>query len=158
MKMTEEKSSKIQVLEKICDITEKKFDFLSQIDTSHKNRATTIFVFGAAILSIIFSLLPNKSLFLPLFIIGTLFVFISLVFSVIVILSWNFQIEPDPKIFDKDYIKKDYEEVLSHLLRQLKGGYEENRKTIQKKAIITDLGFIFMLVGLFCIVLSILIK
>lgn len=156
--MVNDKLSKIQVLEKICDIVEKKFEYLSQIDTSHKNRATTLFVFGAAILSIIFSLLPNRALFLPLFIIGIFFVFVSLVFSVIVILSWKFQVEPDPQVFDDNYIKKDYEEVLLHLLSQFKGGYEKNRKTIEKKAIITDLGFIFILIGLSFITLSVLIN
>lgn len=156
--MTEDKSSKIQVLEKICDIVEKKFDCLSQIDTSHKNRATTLFIFGAAILSIIFSLLPNELLFLPLFVIGIFFVFVSLVFSVIVILSWKFQSEPDPQVFDDDYIEKDYEEVLLHLLSQFKGGCERIRQTINKKAIIADFGFIFILTGLFFIALSILIN
>lgn len=148
----------IQAIEKVCEIIEKRLDYLLQTDDGHRRRATTIFGFGGVILSIAFSLYLRGSMHLLLFISGIGFIFGSLLLALIVMLSWKVVVDPKPRSFSDKYIGSSRKDVLLRLIAQLRVCFERNEAVIRKRAFIVDWGFVCMFTGLVLVALSLLIN
>lgn len=142
-------------MEKIFDIIESRLHSLSDLNSSHNGRATTIFGFGGIVLSIAFYVYPIAKPVIRPFFLGVIFIFIGLLLSVLAIRSREFWEDPAPRGLRDGYIKKDYKEVLEQVISNLIECYDHNLGIIHKKGRLVDYGFYCVFAGLTFLALSI---
>ena len=148
----------IRSLERICEIAENKFRYLLEVDTTHLERAASVITFGGIILSISFTIYIYSSPHLPLFLIGTFLIFGSLLLSLVALHSRKVKDEPGASRLNDTLINAPYEEVLLTLIAQFMGGYTHNNPLVRRRADQVNYALIFIVVGLFVLLLSALIN
>ena len=139
----------------IFDIVEKRINYLLNSNDKIDVKASALIGFEGVIISILFS---NYSLVKPtvgIFIVGVIFLFISLFLAILSIKTYEFRIDPKPRGLYEGYIEKKTEETLVAITVNIIYSFEENEKINYKKAKLLNFGFYFLLFSLIFIVLSI---
>ena len=140
-------------IEKLYEIVKEDFERIIRIDTGQVQRAATIFSFGGVILSIAFYLYVEGGLFFPLFVVSVSLLGASLVLSFFAIRSWTFK-APRLGILTKRYLDSAYSDVLRKFIAVFLFCSEWNKRIASHRTRMVDVGFCFVLVGLFFLALS----
>jgi hypothetical protein len=153
--MTKEKIDKSSSII-IFDIIEKRINCLSNSSDRIDTKASTLIGFEGVVISILFSTYSLVKPAVDTFIIGIIFLFISLFLAILSIKpSYRFRIDPKPRGLYEGYIEKKAEDTLEAITVSIIDSFEVNEKINYKKAKLLNLGFSFLLFSLIFIILSV---
>jgi len=152
--MTEEKINRSSSII-IFDIIEKRINYLLNSNDKIDVKASALIGFEGVIISILFSTYSLVKPTVGIFILGVIFLFISLFLAILSIRPCEFRIDPKPRGLYEGYIEKKTEETLDAITVSIIYSFEENEKINYKKAKLLNYGFYFLLFSLIFIVLSI---
>jgi len=139
----------------IFDIIEKRINYLWNSSDRIDAKASTLIGFEGVIISILFSTYSLVKPAVNTFIIGIIFLFISLFLAILSIKSYEFRIDPRPRGLYEGYIEKKAEDILEAITVNIIYSFEENEKINYKKAKLLNFGFYFLLFSLIFIILSV---
>ena len=152
--MTEEKINRSSSII-IFDIIEKRINYLLNSNDKIDEKASALIGFEGVIISILFSTYSLVEPTIGIFILGVIFLFISLFLAILSTRPREFRIDPKPRGLYEGYIEKKTEETLDAITVSIIYSFEENEKINYKKAKLLNYGFYFLLFSLIFIVLSI---
>jgi len=139
----------------IFDIIEKRIDHLSNSTDRIDTKASTLIGFEGVIISILFSTYSLVNPAVDTFIVGIIFLFISLFLAILSIKpSYRFRIDPRPRGLYEGYIEKKAEDTLEAITVNIIDSFEKNEKINYKKAKLVNFGFYFLIFSLIFIILS----
>jgi len=138
----------------IFDIIEKRIKYLLNSTDRIDTKASTLIGFEGVIISILFSTYSLVKPAVDTFIIGIIFLFISLFLAILSIKSYEFRIDPKPRGLYEGYIEKKAEDTLEAITVSIIYSFEEDEKINYRKAKLLNFGFYFLLLSLIFIILS----
>jgi len=139
----------------IFDIIEKRTNSLSNSSDRIDTKASTLIGFEGVIISILFSTYSLVKPAVDTFIVGIIFLFISLFLAILTIKpSYKFRIDPRPRGLYESYFEKNAEDTLEAITVNIIDSFEKNEKINDKKAILLNFGFYFLIFSLIFIILS----
>ena len=140
----------------IFDIIEKRTNSLSNSSDRIDTKASTLIGFEGVIISILFSTYSLAKPAVDTFIVGIIFLFISLFLAILTIKpSYRFRIDPKPRGLYEGYIEKKAEDTLEAIIVNIIDSFEKNEKINVKKAKLLNFGFYFLIFSLIFIILSV---
>jgi len=139
----------------IFDIIEKRINYLLNSSDRIDTKASTLIGFEGVIISILFSTYSLVKPAADTFIIGIIFLFISLFLAILSIKSYEFRIDPNPRGLYEGYIEKNAEDTLEAITVSIIYSFEKDEKINYTKAKLLNFGFYFLLFSLIFIILSV---
>lgn len=139
----------------IFDIIEKRLNYLWHSSDRIDAKACTLIGFEGVIISILFSTYSFVKPEVNIFVIGIIFLFISLLLAILSIKSYEFRMDPNPRGLYEGYIEKEEGDTLKAITINIIYSFEKNEKINCKKVKLLNYGFYFMLFSLILIILSV---
>jgi len=148
------KKATLQTLQIIYEVIRNQLESQLQLVDSLDNKGGIIIGFNAIIITLAFSIYSSASSWL--FVLGLLYLLISIYYSFLAYKAEKFRRDPEPRKLREKYSLTQFDQVLQKIIDNSIGAYEENRNKLKEKSQYINRSLIITFIGIILLTLSLL--